>query len=102
MPHAAITWPRGDEFLKLSGYVSMQHPLLQGVFGSIDGLNLPCQVSSNVEMENATYNGWLHSHFVSSVIVFSSKGLHLPECAYWMLAVQTGEIISCRTNCPGS
>ena len=75
MPHAAITWPQGDEFLELSGYVSMRHPLLQGVFGSIDGLNLPCQVSSNVEMENATYNGWLHSHFISSVIVFSSKGL---------------------------
>lgn len=77
MPHAAITWPRGDEFLELSGYVSMRHPLLQGVFGSIDGLNLPCQVSSDVEIENATYNGWLHSHFISSVIMFSSKGLCL-------------------------
>ena len=81
MPHAAIIWPRGDEFLELSGYVSMRHPLLQGVFGSIDGLNLPCQVSSDVEIENATYNGWLHSHFISSVIVFSSGGLHLLECA---------------------
>ena len=76
MPHAAITWPRGDEFLELSGYVSMRHPLLHGVFGSIDGLNLPCQVSSDTEIENATYNGWLHSHFISSVIVFSSKGSH--------------------------
>jgi len=74
MPGAAISWPCGDEFLELSGYVSMRHPLLDGVFGSIDGLNLPCQVSSDIEMENATYNGWLHSHFVSSVIVFSSKG----------------------------
>ena len=74
MPHAAIEWPQGDEFLELSGYVSMRHPLLQGVFGSIDGLKLPCQVSSDMEMENATYNGWLHSHFISSVIVFSSKG----------------------------
>ena len=77
MPHATITWPRDDEFLELSGYVSMRHPLLQGVFGSIDGLNLLCQVSSDVEMENVTYNGWLHSHFISSVIVFSSKGLCL-------------------------
>ena len=74
MPQAAITWPQDDEFLELSGYVSMHHPLLQGVFGSINGLKLPCQVSRDVEMENATYNGWLHSHFVSSVIVFNSKG----------------------------
>ena len=82
MPHARITWPQGDEFLELSGYVSARHPLLEGVFGSIDGLNLPCQVSSNVEMENATYNGWLHSHFISSVIVFSSKGLCLLKCGF--------------------
>ena len=75
MPDAAISWPHGDNFVELSGYVSIRHPLLDGVFGSIDGLNLPCQVSSDIEMENATYNGWLHSHFVSSVIVFSSKGL---------------------------
>jgi hypothetical protein len=75
MPHAAIMWPQDDEFLELSGYVSTRHPLLHGVFGSIDGLNLPCQVSSDVELENATYNRWLHSHFISLVIVFSSKGL---------------------------
>lgn len=82
MPSAAITWPLGDEFLELSGYVSMRHPLLQGVFGSIDGLNLPCQVSSDIEMENATYSGWLHSHFISSVIVFSSKGLKILLCSF--------------------
>ena len=74
MPGARIAWPHGHEFFKLSSYVSMRHPLLDGVFGSIDGLNLLCQVPGNVEMENATYNGLLHSHFVSSVIVFSSKG----------------------------
>ena len=74
MRHAIITWPQGNDFLELSNYVTARHPLLQGVFGSIDGLNLPCQVSSDIEMENATYNGWLHDHFISSVIVFSSKG----------------------------
>lgn len=54
-------------------------------------------------MENATYNGWLHSHFISSVIVFSSKGLHSPEHSH---SPDThgliGEIIGCCTNCPGS
>ena len=82
VPQAAITWPQGEEFLELSGYVSTRHPLLQGVFGSIYGLNLPCQVSSDVEVENATYNGWLHSHFISSVIVSSSKGSCLPDYAH--------------------
>lgn len=45
-----------------------------GAFGSIDGLNLPVQVSGDTEIENATYNGWLHGHFRSCVIVFASDG----------------------------
>lgn len=73
---ARITWPRGEEFLELSSYVSARHPLLDGVFGSIDGLNLPCQVSTDIEVENATYNGWKHAHFISCVIVFNSKGMN--------------------------
>jgi len=74
MDSARICWPQGDEFHELSQLVSHRHPLLSGVFGSIDGLNIPCQVSADVEVENATYNGWLHSHFISSVIAFSSRG----------------------------
>ena len=74
MPSATVIWPCCDEFLELSGYVPMRHPLLNSVFGSIDELNLPCQLPGDVGMENAAHNGWLHSHFVSSVIVFSSKG----------------------------
>ena len=89
MPHATITWPQGDEFLELSGYVSTRHPLLDGVFGSIDGLNLPCQVSSDIEIENATYNGWLHSHFISSVIAFSSKGLRFFRVIMYSAFIKT-------------
>ena len=72
---ARIAWPQGEEFFELSSYVSAHHPLLGGVFGSIDRLNLPCQVSSDLEIENATYNGWKHGHFISSVIAFNAKGM---------------------------
>jgi hypothetical protein len=50
------------------------HPLLNGAFVSIDGLNLPVQNSDDEDIENATFNGWLHNHFVSSVLVFLPKG----------------------------
>jgi hypothetical protein len=92
IPHAVIAWPQGDNFFELSGYVEARHPLLRGVFSSINGLNLPCQVSSNIEMENATYNGWLHDHFISSVIVFSSKGAchELPVCQVLIFGIGTG------------
>lgn len=80
MPHAFIKWPEGDEFQDLNSLVVQRHPRLLGAFGTMDGLNLPVQVSPNQEIENTTYNGWLHSHFVSSVLVFASHGMqHIPR-----------------------
>jgi hypothetical protein len=32
-----------------------------------------------MEIENATYNGWLSEHYISSVIVFAPKG-KFPAC----------------------
>ncbi|KLO06853.1 hypothetical protein SCHPADRAFT_837453 [Schizopora paradoxa] len=86
--HAArVAWPQShDEFTELSDLIVARHSLLEGAFGFIDGLNLPVHTSSDPAIENATYNGWLHAHFVSSVLTFSPKGL----------------IIACRLNAPGS
>jgi len=75
MKDAAIKWPRTDgEFQRLNELVLARHPLLVGAFGGIDGLNLPTQTSDNPDIENATYNGWLSEHFISSVLAFSSTG----------------------------
>ena len=54
-----------------------RHPRLVGVVGTLDGLKLPVEVSSDSCIENATYNGWLHSHFVLNVIAFAPTGLVL-------------------------
>jgi hypothetical protein len=74
LEEARIQWPQGNEFRELNELVVVHHPLLTGAFGSLDGLNLPVQKSANEEIENATYNGWLHDHFVSSVLTFSASG----------------------------
>jgi hypothetical protein len=74
MPDAAICWPHPDEFRTYNELIIACHPRLTGAFASIDGLNLACQTSDDEEIENATYNGWLCEHFVSSVLVFSPKG----------------------------
>ncbi|CAA7260816.1 unnamed protein product [Cyclocybe aegerita] len=49
-------------------------------------LDILLSESPDQEIENATFNGWLHEHFVSSVIAFGA----------------TGSIIACRMNAPGS
>jgi hypothetical protein len=80
MPNASINWPHmiPDEFKQCSDLVTAQHPRLSGAFTSIDGLNLPVQTSDDEDIENATFNGWLSEHFVSSVLVFSPLG----KCIY--------------------
>ena len=50
------------------------------------------------------YNGWLHSHFVSNVIVFAPTGHVLSPTVIWFIVLKllTGEIIHASLNAPGS
>jgi hypothetical protein len=71
----AITWPHNDsEFEGNNSLIVERHPQLLGAFRGIDGLNLPMQTSEDQDVENATYNGWLSEHFISSVLAFSPRG----------------------------
>ncbi|KAG9095375.1 hypothetical protein FS749_010561 [Ceratobasidium sp. UAMH 11750] len=54
--------------------IEARYPDLRGAFGFIDGLNLPVATSADPYIENAHYNGWLHAHVVSNVIVFAPNG----------------------------
>ena len=75
LPDAAIQWPvHNMEFQYDSNLIVACHPCLDGAFASIDDLNLPTQTSTDPDIENATYNGWLSEHYISSVVVFSSRG----------------------------
>jgi hypothetical protein len=51
--------------------------MLVGAVGTLDGLKLPVEVSSDPHIENATYNGWLHSHYISNIFAFSPTGMSL-------------------------
>ena len=75
MKEARIHWPVDDEFQEYNNLVLIRHPLLVGAFGTMDGLNLPVQTSEDQEIENSTFNGWLHDHFVSSVFAFGAEGM---------------------------
>ncbi|KAL0566751.1 hypothetical protein V5O48_015256 [Marasmius crinis-equi] len=75
MPEARIQLPRTlEDFERNSNIIASRHSLLEGAFGSIDGLSLPLQVSDDVELENATYNGWKTDHRINNILVFSPDG----------------------------
>ncbi|OJT14842.1 hypothetical protein TRAPUB_8636 [Trametes pubescens] len=87
MPEAAIEWWTTEEECRVdSELVCARHPLLDNAIGSIDGLNLLTATSDDPEVENATYNGWLHGHYTSCIMVFSPRGT----------------IKACVLNAPGS
>lgn len=84
MPDSHILFPQDDEdFEELNTLIVARHPRLLGAFGSIDGLNLPVQTSDDEDIENATFNGWLSEHFVSSVLAFSPKGMFSGSSYWW-------------------
>ena len=80
MKEARIHWPVDDEFQEYNDLVLARHPLLVGAFGTMDGLNLPVQTSQDQEIENATFNGWLQDHFISSVFAFGAEGMPRNLC----------------------
>ena len=76
IPESSIKYPKLQcEFQENSDLIVSRHPRLHGAFASLDGLNLAVQTSEDIEIENATYNGWLSDHFVSSVLMYFPKGM---------------------------
>jgi hypothetical protein len=105
MPDSAIQWPRTTAICEhYNDLIVNRHPLLDGAIASIDGLNLPVQTSNDTDIENATFNGWLAEHFISSVLVFSPEGM-LPIINNLDVVLTTlikGTIIAACLNAPGS
>jgi hypothetical protein len=76
--------------------------MLVGAVGTLDGLKLPVEVSPDPRIENATYNGWLHSHYISNIFAFSPTGMSLLIGRELVLIHYIGEIIYACLNAPGS
>lgn len=85
LPEAEIRWPSCDSMQVYSDLIQQRHPLIDGAFGFIDGLNLPVSTSSDPLIENAMYNGWLHAHMVSNVIAFAPDGKRFSIDILWNL-----------------
>ncbi|EGZ12890.1 hypothetical protein PHYSODRAFT_514526 [Phytophthora sojae] len=83
---ARISWPSPLRQAELARMVNKREPLLTHTFGFIDGKNLRVQQPCNAGLQNAMYNGWLHSVFVTGTICFAADG-----CIIWS-----------KHNCPGS
>ena len=83
---ARIELPSNEQIREYQEVVSTHFPVLNGAWCVVDGLKIPIQKSGDEEIQNAYYNGWLHSHFVGCIFVFAPSGA----------------IVACTLNAPGS
>jgi len=70
-----VVWPTAEEQESLAALTNEKEPLLTGVWGFLDGLNLSIFNPSDVDTQNAYYNGWQHVTACSSIIVWRADGL---------------------------
>lgn len=74
LPEGRVAWPSPEKMGEYSDSIQQRHPGIEGAFGFIDGLHIPVEVSSDPQEEQATYNGWLHSHQIGNMFVFAPDG----------------------------
>jgi hypothetical protein len=74
LPEGQIAWPNRIQVHQFANLIRQRHPLLKSAFGFVDGLHLPVARASDLEVENAFYNGWCSSHFTSNIFVFAPNG----------------------------
>jgi hypothetical protein len=99
---AHIEWPRGETFDHFTHHIVERHDQLLGTFSFINGLKLPVEEPSDQDMENTMYNGWLHNHYISNILVFAPDGAHFELFNHSNNVYFAGTIIACRLNAPGS
>lgn len=57
IPEATISWPSFAEQKEWATRVNRREPLLNGIWGFVDGKNYRVQAPTNTDLQNAMYNG---------------------------------------------
>lgn len=71
---AQFKWPSKQHQLEWGQLVNKKYPLVFGRWGFIDGKNYPVEKPTNAELQNAMYNGWLHSTLITGTLCFGVDG----------------------------
>ncbi|OQR89927.1 hypothetical protein ACHHYP_05937 [Achlya hypogyna] len=74
LPEASVVWPRAETTYQWANATQAREPLIAGVVAFVDGKNLRVQEPTNVHLQNAYYNGWLHTVYATGVLCFGIDG----------------------------
>ena len=70
----AVRWPSKETQRRCAQLINIKEPMLSGVWGFVDGLNLQIFNPGDIDEQNAYWNGWLHETCCSSLICWRSDG----------------------------
>ncbi|ETP42142.1 hypothetical protein F442_10926 [Phytophthora nicotianae P10297] len=91
---AQVRFPSKQQQRQWSRQVQAKEPLLEGMWGFVDGKNYRVQSPTDAYLQNAHYNGWLHSVLVTGTLCYGVDG----TLCYGV----DGTLVWGRHNLPGS
>jgi hypothetical protein len=75
LPEARVEWPSKAEQIEMALKVQAIEPIILSCWGFIDGKNYRVVEPTNCLVQNAMYNGWLNTVFVTGTACFSVQGV---------------------------
>jgi hypothetical protein len=73
-PMARVQIPSSEKIEEYKEMVHHRHPFLLDIWCTMDGLKLMLKQSGNGLIQEQFYNGWMHDHYVVSVMCFCLYG----------------------------
>lgn len=104
-PDAKVEWPTPEEGAMLASRCARKYPDLQqyNCWGAIDGSKIQVQRSNDASVQEAYYNGYIHTCCVVNVLAIDTRGVFrfaVVNCTGTthdaMVAMSGGQLRSCR------
>ena len=73
-PLARIAWPDQETQQRWASLVEAKFPTVKGRFCFVDGKNFGVYEPKKIDLQNALYNGWLHTCLVTGVLCYGVDG----------------------------
>ena len=71
---AIIQLPSREEINEFTIRINEKYPVLENVYGAMDGLKVNLEKSTDNDKQTMFYNGWTHGHYVSGMLLFTPDG----------------------------
>ena len=85
---AQIRLPSAEKLEEYRGIIQQQHPVLDNVWGTMDGLKVRIEKAPDEIVQSRFFNGWKSDHYVTGVLGFVPDGTialafyNVPGCSH--------------------